>query len=101
MEMTSYAVRRFVISDQHGLHLRPAAILAKTAGDFDSSITVCCKGAKAEAKSNNVTEFELDKDVWWGPKYGNKWVYAVEFDDDYRVIVDAKTGNTLGFATWN
>ena len=64
-------------------------------------LSTALQAAKSKANSSNITEFELDKDVWWGPKYGNKWVYAVEFDDDYRVIVDAKTGNTLGFATWN
>jgi phosphotransferase system HPr (HPr) family protein len=51
MEMTSYVERRFVISNQQGLHLRPASMLAKTAVGFDSTITVCCKGSKAEAKS--------------------------------------------------
>jgi phosphocarrier protein HPr len=51
MEMTAYVERRFVISNQQGLHLRPASMLAKTADSFDSNITVCCKGSKAEAKS--------------------------------------------------
>lgn len=43
--------QRFFISTPEGLHLRPAAILAKTADCFDSAITVCCKGSQAEAKS--------------------------------------------------
>lgn len=64
-------------------------------------LSAALSAAKSKANSSNVTEFELDKDVWWGPKYGNKWVYAIEFDDDYRVIVDARQGNVLGYAAWN
>ncbi len=43
--------QQFVISIPEGLHLRPASILAKTADGFDSTITVCCNGSEAEAKS--------------------------------------------------
>ena len=51
MEMATTVRRRFVISNQEGLHLRPASILAKTADGFDSAITVHCNGTKAEANS--------------------------------------------------
>lgn len=51
MEMNTTIKQRFVISIPEGLHLRPAAILAKTADSFDSAITVCCNGSEAEAKS--------------------------------------------------
>ena len=51
MEMATTVEQRFVISNRAGLHLRPASMLAKTAGGFDSAIIVCCNGAEAEAKS--------------------------------------------------
>lgn len=49
--MNTIIKQRFVISIPEGLHLRPAAMLAKTADGYDSAITVCCNGSKAEAKS--------------------------------------------------
>lgn len=51
METNTIIKQRFFISIPEGLHLRPAAILAKTANGFDSAITVCCNGSEAEAKS--------------------------------------------------
>ena len=51
MEMTTTIEQRFFISNQGGLHLRPASLLAKTADGYDSAITVCFNGAVAEAKS--------------------------------------------------
>lgn len=51
METNPIISQRFFISIPEGLHLRPAAILAKTADCFDSAITVCCNGYEAEAKS--------------------------------------------------
>jgi phosphocarrier protein HPr len=51
VETNSLIRERFFISIPEGLHLRPAAILAKTADCFESAITVCCNGCEAEAKS--------------------------------------------------
>jgi phosphotransferase system HPr (HPr) family protein len=51
MEKNTIIKQRFCISIPEGLHLRPAAILAKTADGFNSTITVCCNGSEAEAKS--------------------------------------------------
>lgn len=43
--------QRFKISFPEGLHLRPAAMLAKIADRFGSVITVCFNGYDADAKS--------------------------------------------------
>jgi phosphotransferase system HPr (HPr) family protein len=51
VEKNTIIRQRFFISTPEGLHLRPAAILAKTADGFDSTITVFCNGCEAEAKS--------------------------------------------------
>jgi phosphocarrier protein len=42
---------RFVVSTPVGLHLRPAAMLVKTAAQFDCDITVRRNGSSANAKS--------------------------------------------------
>ncbi|MFA6939770.1 MAG: HPr family phosphocarrier protein [Clostridiaceae bacterium] len=39
------------IMNETGLHARPAAMFAKAAGKFKSSVTVVCDGRKANAKS--------------------------------------------------
>ena len=64
------------------------------------SLSKAIQIASGVAENAHVTEFELDKEVWWGPKYGNKWVYAIEFQDragDFKVIVDATSGKVLGY----
>jgi phosphotransferase system HPr (HPr) family protein len=43
--------KQFVVSVLSGLHLRPAAALAKTAMRFDSDITVLRKGLSSSARS--------------------------------------------------
>ena len=42
---------QFVISNELGLHLRPAGLLVKTANKYASSITVEKEGMQADAKS--------------------------------------------------
>jgi phosphocarrier protein len=49
--MTTTIKQRFKILFPEGLHLRPAAMLAKIADRFGSVITVCCNGCAADAKS--------------------------------------------------
>ena len=51
MDINNSVEQRFVIPIPEGLHLRPASVLVKTAAGFDSSITICCNGSKAEADS--------------------------------------------------
>lgn len=43
--------KQVVITNETGLHARPAAMFAKAAGKFKSSVTVVCDGRKANAKS--------------------------------------------------
>lgn len=40
----------FVIKDELGIHARPAGMLVKEAGKFESAITVNCKGKSVGAK---------------------------------------------------
>ena len=41
----------FIVTAEHGLHLRPAAKLVKEAGRFDCQIKIECNGSVADAKS--------------------------------------------------
>ena len=43
--------KQIEIMNETGLHARPAAMFAKAAGKFKSSVTVVCDGRKANAKS--------------------------------------------------
>jgi len=51
MEVATTIKQRFEIPTSEGLHLRPAAMLAKTSDRFDSLITVCRNGSEADARS--------------------------------------------------
>lgn len=42
---------RVVISNETGLHARPASIFVNNASQFESNITVICGGREANAKS--------------------------------------------------
>ena len=41
----------YVIKDEIGIHARPAGLLVKEAKNFESTITLECKGKKADRKS--------------------------------------------------
>lgn len=43
--------KEVIISTPHGLHARPAALLVKEAGAFDSTIYLIKNGKQADAKS--------------------------------------------------
>ncbi len=43
--------RLFRVSDPHGLHMRPAALLARAAGEFDAEVFVQRGSAVASGKS--------------------------------------------------
>jgi phosphotransferase system HPr (HPr) family protein len=49
--MSTTIERQFVVTSPVGLHLRPAVMLSQTADRFDSTICVCRKDTKADAKS--------------------------------------------------
>lgn len=40
----------YVITDEVGLHARPAGLLVKEAGKYTSDITIECKGKSADSK---------------------------------------------------
>lgn len=41
---------QYVIQDPVGLHARPAGLLVKQAGGFQSKVTVMCNGKSADAR---------------------------------------------------
>lgn len=43
--------REFEVGNQYGIHARPAALLVKAAGKFDSDILIGKEGAEVSAKS--------------------------------------------------
>jgi len=44
-------VKEFYITNEHGLHARPASLLCNAASKYSSSIKVFCNGKEANAKS--------------------------------------------------
>ena len=44
-------VKEFCITNEHGLHARPASLLCNAASKYRSSIKVFCNGKEANAKS--------------------------------------------------
>lgn len=51
MDRAMFREQRFVVGDANGLHLRPAALLARTAACFTSDIVVRRNMLEADAKS--------------------------------------------------
>ncbi len=41
----------YVITDEIGIHARPAGLLAKCAKQFESDVTITCNGKSASAKA--------------------------------------------------
>ena len=40
----------YVVTDEVGIHGRPAGVLVKKSAEFKSNITISCKGKSADAK---------------------------------------------------
>ena len=40
----------YVVTDEVGIHGRPAGVLVKKCSEFSSNITIACKGKSADAK---------------------------------------------------
>ena len=40
----------YVVTDEVGIHGRPAGVLVKKCGEYKSNITIACKGKSADAK---------------------------------------------------
>ena len=51
-EMEDFIMNKFtyVITDEVGIHGRPAGVLVKKCSEFKSKITIACKGKSADAK---------------------------------------------------
>ena len=45
--MTNFS---YVVTDEVGIHGRPAGVLVKKCSEFQSKITISCKGKSADAK---------------------------------------------------
>lgn len=43
--------KRFKITNELGIHARPAALIVKTASSFDSTVCICKEGIEVNAKS--------------------------------------------------
>ena len=72
--MTTAYCSTFALTATNGMHLRPAAMMAKTAGRFDCHIQLECNGAAANAKSlMSVTMLEA--------VFNNKITVMAEGDD--------------------
>lgn len=70
----------YVITDEIGIHARPAGLLAKEAKTFSSKITIEANGKKAEAT-------KLMAVMQLGVKKGAEVVITAEGDDEDVAIV--------------
>jgi phosphocarrier protein len=67
----------YVITDDIGIHARPAGALAKTAKTFSSKITISANGKSAEAT-------KLMSVMGLGAKKGTQITVTVEGDDEIQ-----------------
>jgi phosphotransferase system HPr (HPr) family protein len=74
METAVACSEKFVVSTPVGLHLRPAAMLAKIAGCFDCNIWLRRNGSSADAKS-------LMSIIMLQATFGTELVVATEGQD--------------------
>lgn len=51
MQTATTCHQRFMVTAPVGIHLRPAAMMAKTLGRFESEVTVSCNRSVANGKS--------------------------------------------------
>lgn len=68
-------VFNYVITDEVGIHARPAGLLVKAAKEVDSKVTVTCNGKSADAK-------KLMAIMSLGVKKGMEVTVAVEGDNE-------------------
>ena len=66
---------KYVITDEIGIHARPAGILAKEAKKYSSKVTLSCHGAEAEAT-------KLLAVMGMAVKKGEEVTVTVEGDDE-------------------
>ena len=65
----------YIIKDEHGIHARPAGLLASAAKGFAAAIRVECKGKTADAK-------RLLSLMSLGARCGDSLLFCIEGDDE-------------------
>lgn len=68
---------KYVITDEIGLHARPAGLITKTAKEVTSRVTITCNGKSAEAT-------RLMALIGLGVKCGNEVMVTIEGDDEEK-----------------
>ena len=77
----------YVVTDEVGIHGRPAGVLVKKCSEFKSNITIACKGKSADAK-------RIMGVMSLGAKKGDTVEVTIEGEDE----VAAKTALETFFA---
>ncbi|UWP60985.1 HPr family phosphocarrier protein [Ruminococcus gauvreauii] len=75
---------QYVITDEVGIHARPAGLLVKKAKSFPAVITISCGGKKAEAT-------KLMAIMGLGAKKGSEVTVTVEGEDEDAVSAEMET----------
>ncbi len=70
---------KYIITDENGIHARPAGLLVKEAKEISSKITLSCNGKSSEA-SKLIAVMSL------GAKKGTEVTVSVEGEDEETVI---------------
>lgn len=65
----------YVVTDEVGIHGRPAGVLVKKCSEFTSKITISCKGKSADAK-------RIMGVMSLGAKQGDTVEVVIEGDDE-------------------
>ncbi|NLK78832.1 MAG: HPr family phosphocarrier protein [Clostridiales bacterium] len=69
---------QYKVTDEVGIHARPAGLLVKEAKGFDSKVTISCNGKSADAT-------KLMAIMSLGVKCGNEVTVTVEGDNEEEV----------------
>ncbi len=75
---------QYVITDEVGIHARPAGLLVKKAKSFPAVITISCGGKKQKQRS-------LWQSWVWGAKKGSEVTVTVEGEDEDAVSAEMET----------
>ena len=74
----------YVITDEVGIHGRPAGVLVKKCSEYTSNITIACKGKSADAK-------RIMGVMSLGAKKGYTVDVTIEGEDEDAACEDVKT----------
>lgn len=66
---------KYIITDENGIHARPAGVLVKKAKEFNSNINITKVGKSADAK-------KLFSIMGLGIKKGDEIIITIEGDDE-------------------